>query len=457
MGCKERSEHECKSYPKCDGCNAHTKDLTFKHRFPHKTYKDGEWDIVADSTACYRVHDNGEKELYSMGPVVNRLHEFEKLGYEPEDLKKIINRHDDLRRRYSMYRLMAHSSFGKMGTYQDTDSLSAKRDDAVDTLYYLCKLAGDVENAHCDDINSMYPSMMYTKDGFRELYVTNDKFKKMMDERIRDAILRPVTKQKVWVTTSSSIKDDEFLKKVKEAIKSFNIDKSPKITQLYVPEDWEPVEIKWPKKNPWLDFKHQFTATFKYTDTDSIKETSPSKIGVQFGEIARKAFDEGIEAGLKRPIRSGRYPWDIQKTIDKEKKEMFKIKRVLFNNPATIVFWADGDKTVVKAQNGEPYDPEKGLAMAISKKALGNDRGYYEEFYKQLGRGEKHSTPEQFNSEVAHKTALDQTSEELLNSLYASKWAYDILEKVLQNPKATKAELLDAIKSSMEGLYEYAR
>lgn len=32
------------------------------------------------------------------------------------------------------------------------------------------------------------------------------------------------------------------------------------------------------------------------------------------------------------------------------------IKRVIFNAPATIVFWIDGSKTVAKAQNGEPFD-----------------------------------------------------------------------------------------------------
>lgn len=59
-----------------------------------------------------------------------------------------------------------------------------------------------------------------------------------------------------------------------------------------------------------------------------------------------------------------------------------KIKDVIFNDPATIVFWADGTKTVVKAQDGEPFDPEKGLAMAISKKALGNQGNYYNVFTK---------------------------------------------------------------------------
>lgn len=49
-----------------------------------------------------------------------------------------------------------------------------------------------------------------------------------------------------------------------------------------------------------------------------------------------------------------------------------KIEDVIFNGPATIVKWADGTKTVVKCCEGDTFDPEKGLAIAISKKALGD-------------------------------------------------------------------------------------
>lgn len=45
------------------------------------------------------------------------------------------------------------------------------------------------------------------------------------------------------------------------------------------------------------------------------------------------------------------------------------IKKVIFNDPATIVFWNDGTKTVVQAR-GEAFDPEKGLAMAICRHYL---------------------------------------------------------------------------------------
>ena len=49
------------------------------------------------------------------------------------------------------------------------------------------------------------------------------------------------------------------------------------------------------------------------------------------------------------------------------------IKSVIFHKPATIVHWEDGSKTVVICQEGDIYDEEKGLAMAIAKKALGNN------------------------------------------------------------------------------------
>ena len=60
------------------------------------------------------------------------------------------------------------------------------------------------------------------------------------------------------------------------------------------------------------------------------------------------------------------------------------IERVIFNDPATVILWADGTKTVVKCQDGEKYDPEKGLAMALVKKMCGNKGNYYKIFTKVL-------------------------------------------------------------------------
>ena len=67
---------------------------------------------------------------------------------------------------------------------------------------------------------------------------------------------------------------------------------------------------------------------------------------------------------------------------------MQRIKKVIFNDPATIVFWSDGTKTVVKRGENDTFDPEKGLAMAISKKFFDNMGYYYDVFKKWLPKND---------------------------------------------------------------------
>ena len=67
---------------------------------------------------------------------------------------------------------------------------------------------------------------------------------------------------------------------------------------------------------------------------------------------------------LGEPKYVGTLDWGTQRAVP-------AIERVVFNDPATIVFWCDGTKTVVKAQN-EKFDKEKGLLAAIAKKVYGN-------------------------------------------------------------------------------------
>lgn len=49
------------------------------------------------------------------------------------------------------------------------------------------------------------------------------------------------------------------------------------------------------------------------------------------------------------------------------------IKKVIFNDPATIVLWGDGSKTVVKCSLGDTYSKWAGLAFCICKKLMGDD------------------------------------------------------------------------------------
>ena len=106
--------------------------------------------------------------------------------------------------------------------------------------------------------------------------------------------------------------------------------------------------------------------------------------------------------------------WEMDKILaDKAKKELNSrygvdkirvpyIKQVIFHDPATIVYWTDGTRTVVKCKDGDIYDPEKGLAMAISKKALG-DKVNYHNVFKQWLPEEEVETLDQRTINAANK------------------------------------------------------
>ena len=85
--------------------------------------------------------------------------------------------------------------------------------------------------------------------------------------------------------------------------------------------------------------------------------------------VSAKCFDL-CETQPKRPVRCPAAKDFVLPYIS--------IKRVIYNDPATIVFWSDDTKTVVKRQKNDKgkyvdkFDKEKGLALCIAKKALGN-------------------------------------------------------------------------------------
>lgn len=56
--------------------------------------------------------------------------------------------------------------------------------------------------------------------------------------------------------------------------------------------------------------------------------------------------------------------------------EPSSVVNVIYNDPATVVIWDDGSKTVVKCQEGDIYDPRVGLLMCFAKKLFGNTGRY---------------------------------------------------------------------------------
>lgn len=114
------------------------------------------------------------------------------------------------------------------------------------------------------------------------------------------------------------------------------------------------------------------------------------EIQVEFAEMVQKDFDRYMRQDIRATAEVAS---TLRESLAKRKENTMKrrvneIKKVIFNDPATIVFWRDGSKTVVKAVN-EDFDPEKGLAMAIAKKHLGNEGNYYDIFKKWLPKKEE--------------------------------------------------------------------
>ena len=117
------------------------------------------------------------------------------------------------------------------------------------------------------------------------------------------------------------------------------------------------------------------------------------------GDISSKIFWTGPEYVIPTTPDEG-HNYCMHDAVNSSR---MMIKKVVFNNPATIVFWSDGSKTVVKA-NLDDYDPEKGLAMAIAKKALGNEGNYYNVFKKWLPK---------YNEEI--EMEIDQNFNDVIN------------------------------------------
>lgn len=112
-----------------------------------------------------------------------------------------------------------------------------------------------------------------------------------------------------------------------------------------------------------------------------------------------------------------------QSTERAEKNDIVKfgmcnvnIRKVVFNDPATIVFWSDNTKTVVKCGPEDTFDTEKGLAMAIVKKMAGNDNSFHKVF-KQYTKKKK-KEPGSIGSISDMMAGLNQAAAIATNTLH---------------------------------------
>lgn len=70
--------------------------------------------------------------------------------------------------------------------------------------------------------------------------------------------------------------------------------------------------------------------------------------------------------------------------LESEKEEEVKPKKVIFNNPATIVIWEDNTKTIVKCNKNDKFKKKAGYLMAYFQKTSGMTKHQCSKFLKEL-------------------------------------------------------------------------
>lgn len=131
-------------------------------------------------------------------------------------------------------------------------------------------------------------------------------------------------------------------------------------------------------------------------------EGSMAKPKVDYGNMSRSIKGDRICSPQVSPSRSYHTP---------------PIRNVIFSGRATIVFWEDNTKTVVKCDKEDVYDPHTGLAEAIAKKALGDD-------YRRLFR----KYIKQYNKQKEKEAEVEKMGEENANLL--ARLAVDIVDTI---------------------------
>ena len=80
-----------------------------------------------------------------------------------------------------------------------------------------------------------------------------------------------------------------------------------------------------------------------------------------------KSFRE-MEACLEKEAKEK----ELREKQAKNKRLRGMVKKVILNDPYTIIVWNDGTKTVTKCHKLDTYDPEKGILACMAKKLYEN-------------------------------------------------------------------------------------
>lgn len=102
----------------------------------------------------------------------------------------------------------------------------------------------------------------------------------------------------------------------------------------------------------------------------------PSTYSAELAELAKALYHpvERKETNMGHGLLDTNYLHleELSFTYDLKPVSGLKPTKVIFYNPATVVFWNDGTKTIVKCSKNDIFTKEGGFAAALAKKMYGN-------------------------------------------------------------------------------------
>ena len=163
----------------------------------------------------------------------------------------------------------------------------------------------------------------------------------------------------------------------------------------------------------------------------------PNGMKIAFGKNTvpdpeTKAFLEKFREDTSRSIPNVKdFVVPLSEIGKRKTNTLPKIKKVIFNDPATIVLWDDGGKTVVKCSLGDTYSAWSGLAFCICKKLMGDE--FHKVFKHWCDRDDirkpiydvRHTDPGCHSESVSH-----YGKDEITNMLESFAKAADIINQL---------------------------
>ena len=163
----------------------------------------------------------------------------------------------------------------------------------------------------------------------------------------------------------------------------------------------------------------------------------PNGMKIAFGKNTvpdpeTKAFLEKFREDTSRSIPNVKdFVVPLSEIGKRKTNTLPKIKKVIFNDPATIVLWDDGGKTVVKCSLGDTYSEWSGLAFCICKKLMGDE--FHKVFKHWCDRDDirkpiydvRHTDPGCHSESVSH-----YGKDEITNMLESFAKAADIINQL---------------------------